>query len=142
MCKQHAPEDKFLMFDRYNSVIFTQISTRSFIWMVVTTDFLTNENFNAVNTTFLPTLCFSSKSDLFPPVLSKLLSMRSQVSNYTRLEPVDCLNSYSDLYPTTYSDIIMVTNDTNSTNSLLAWDTNLNSDTSRWLCSGPKYCQN
>ena len=142
MGKQHALGNKFLMFDRYNSVIFTQISTRWFTWMVVTTEFLANENFNAENTTYLPTSCFSSKSEAFPPVLSKILSMHAQASNYTRLEPVECLKTYSDLYPTTYSDILMVTSNTNSTNNLLAWDTNLNFDTSRWLCSGPKYCGN
>ncbi|KAF8855671.1 hypothetical protein BDZ45DRAFT_804827 [Acephala macrosclerotiorum] len=61
---------------------------------------------------------------------------------YAHLDTLVYLDAYSDLYPTTYSDIIMVTSDTNSTNNLLAWDTNINFDNSQWLCSGPKYCRN
>ena len=122
---------------RYNSIIFTQTSSHMFTWMVVNTDFLTNDNFNA---TYLPTSCWSAQSEGFPPALAKVLSMHTQVSNYTRLKPVDCLKIYSDLYPTQFSDVIMVTGDTNTTNSLLAWDESLNFDTAQWLCSSPQYC--
>jgi len=105
--------------------------------MLVTVDLLGGENFNA---TYLPPSCFSTFCEAFPPALSKVLSMHAQISNYTRLIPVECLNFYSDLYSTTFPDLIMVSGDSNSTNSLLAWNRSLNFDTAQWLCSGPRYC--
>ena len=134
----HFPQEEVLiLFIRYNSIMFVQISSTWFTWMLVTADFLGGDNFNA---TYLPPSCFSALSEAFPPALSKVLSMHAQVPNYTKLNPVDCLKVYSDLYPTTFSDVIMVSGDSNSTNSLLAWDTSLNFDTAQWLCSGPRYC--
>jgi hypothetical protein len=126
-----------ILFIRYNSIMFVQISSTWFTWMLVTADFLGGDNFNA---TYLPPSCFSALSEAFPPALSKVLSMHAQVPNYKRLNAVDCLKVYSDLHPTTFSDVIMVSGDSNSTNSLLAWDTSLNFDTAQWLCSGPRYC--
>ena len=103
--------------------------------MLVIADFLNGDNFNA---THLPPSCFLAISEAFSPAVAKLLFMHAQVPKKTRLNPVDCLRVYSDLNRTTFSDVIMVFGNSNSTNSLLAWDASL--IFAQWLGSGPRYC--
>jgi len=119
-------------------VLYVNLTTTSYYWLLVTEDFLTGAPYNASNVP--PEYDSQSYLDTESLAPTKIQSMQRHASNYSVLGLKDCLHTYSDIYVSTYSDVIMISSDRNDTNSLLAWDVSL-SDSSSWLCAPVKNCE-
>lgn len=121
----------------YNSVIYVHLTTTSYYWLIATEEFQNGAPFSLQN---LPPEYDTASVEYNPEYFNlhrqeqKVLQMQSDAPTYTVLDASDCLKAYSNLYVSTFSDVILVSSDTNSSNSLLAWDMTF-SDTTSWLCA-------
>ncbi|KAE9373243.1 hypothetical protein N431DRAFT_226530 [Stipitochalara longipes BDJ] len=131
----------------YNSVIFASLSANDYYWAVVTESFLTGQAFNL--TAAQGEVSFF---DLYSPdnitfggpteqqVLNAYTGMQLNASSYDRLDTADCLKTYSNRLLVDRRDLILVSSDQNSTNSILAfYSAEISSEGSddpiNWICS-------
>ncbi|KUJ15888.1 uncharacterized protein LY89DRAFT_98157 [Mollisia scopiformis] len=133
----------------YNSVIFASLSANDYYWAVVTEGFLTGDSFN------LTAAEESGPVSQFPlygadnitydgPVAQQVLdaytSMQQNASTYDRLDLAACLQTYTSRLLVDRRDLLLVTTDQNSTNSILAfYSSEISSEGSddpiNWICS-------
>ncbi|KIW29718.1 uncharacterized protein PV07_05508 [Cladophialophora immunda] len=116
----------------YNSVLWVNLNSTSFYYLIVSDDFLTGAAYDMTN---IP-LQYVVEPSIEQPAADKIQSMQAHASSYAVLDPGDCIDTYSNIYPSKYSDLIMVSSHETVTNSLLLWDLYLSSSSS-FLCSPP-----
>ncbi|KAJ9615482.1 hypothetical protein H2200_001557 [Cladophialophora chaetospira] len=121
----------------YNSIIYVHLTTTSYYWLIATQDFQNGAPFSLEG---LPPNSYNAPLEYNPDYFNlyqyqqKVQQMQSDALTYTVLDASDCLKIYSNLYVSTFADVILVSPDTNRSNSLLAWDMTF-SDTTSWLCA-------
>ena len=136
----------------YNSVVFVSLSGNDYYWAVVTTDFLSGAPFNLTNLNYDSFLDFpvvGLGNDTFGPSIELETSqqwtqwyteIQQNVSSYERLDNENCIDAYSSKLVTNRRNVVLVSSDKNSSNSVLAFDRSEISsegdmDPTNWICS-------
>ncbi|MCJ1378955.1 hypothetical protein MMC17_002054 [Xylographa soralifera] len=129
----------------YNSVVFVSLSGNDYYWAVVTTDFLSGEPFNLTNSNYDSFLDFAVVGPSFDSQTSQqwtqwYTQIQQNVSSYERLDNENCIDAYSSKLVANRRNVVLVSSDKNSSNSVLAFDRSEissegDSDPTNWLCS-------
>lgn len=118
----------------YNSVVFVSLSGNDYYFAIVTEDFLSGAPFNLTASNWVPFLInpvVGPVNDTFGPDLEQQISqqwtdwytdIQRNVSTYERLDNLDCIKAYANKLVTNRRNVVLVSSDKNSSNSVLAFD--------------------
>lgn len=149
---------------RYNSLVFTSLSTNEYYWSVVTEDFLTGSPFNltgdwgpvylngngdgSIKPTFTATSpngeydsYFMDSSDYIK--LSQVMNdyfgnVQKSAPSWERLENKECIQAYSNIFQSSRRNVVLISSTQNDTNSILKYgssDIDTAMDSNWWICS-------
>jgi hypothetical protein len=122
---------------RYNSLVFSSLSSNEYYWTIVTEDFLTGASFNLTGDwvhqqsdyynkpNFLATLPSNDYGYTVTANIGTYLKQIDVMNNYyntiqraapnwERLENADCLDAYSNLFLTSRRNVVLVSSASNS----------------------------
>lgn len=117
----------------YNSLVFTSLSTNEYEWAVVTEDFLTGASWNLTASDSM-VLADAASNDMYQ-------NIQKSASSYERLDQASCITLYSKIILPTNRNVLLVTSEKNTNNSILmsgSISAGLGSDFDRsdfWICS-------
>jgi hypothetical protein len=149
---------------RYNSLVFSSLSSNEYYWTVVSKDFLTGSAFNLTgdwsHSTYFnrpefhatpPSNELGESYTVRPQTYMKHIqlmnsyydSIQKSAPTWERLEPAACINAYSNLFLTSRRNVVLVSSSSNSTitsssNSVLEYgstDYTSGLDGNWWICS-------
>ncbi|KAH7408859.1 hypothetical protein BKA64DRAFT_693057 [Cadophora sp. MPI-SDFR-AT-0126] len=151
---------------KYNSLVFTSLSTNNYYWSIVTEDFLAGAPFNLTgpwvpqyykSNTTEPIFTATPPNDEFTGLgtLTPAQNMQFEhtfndyfgniqqsASSWERLENKDCIQAYSNAFVPSRRNVVLVSSVKNNTNSILKYrssDIRIAMDSNWWICS--KYFQ-
>ena len=117
----------------YNSVVFLSLSGNDYYWAVVTSDFLSGASFNLTNSnsdSFFAYPVVGPGNVTFGPNVEPQTAqqwtqwyteIQGNVSSYKRLDNENCIKAYSTKLVTKRDNVVLVSPDKNSSNSVLAF---------------------
>lgn len=149
---------------RYNSLVFTSLSTNEYYWIITTEDFLTGAPFNLTGdwvywnaeytsegthpdfTATPPNSFFGDQADIDSSQYMNLSqtmndyfgNIQTSASSWERLENKDCIQAYSNVFVSSRRNVVLVSSAKNDTNSVLKYgssDMSADLDTNWWICS-------
>ncbi|KAF2277813.1 uncharacterized protein EI97DRAFT_374085 [Westerdykella ornata] len=110
------------------------LSTSRYDWAVVTETFLTGAPFDE-------TFSFANR-EIAESEMRDFAELQSWVKSYERIENGECLRTYGNGFQTTRRHVALVSSESNSNTSILAYGTTYGASetTNGWVCSSDDWC--
>lgn len=152
----------FELIDRYNSLVFTSLATNQYYWSIVTEDFISGAPFNLTgpwvsryykDNVTVPTFAATPPNGELGHVfdldvngrlkLSDIMydyfdNIQRSANSWERLDNKACLKAYENVFISSRRNLILVSSNKNSTNSVLDYgsaDFSSDLDQNWWICS-------